>query len=1329
MVLFERDPPSSWQTRLPPRRYRFIPGRSLLSRPNRIPEPETVPPPPLSSLLTRRVCTTILNYALLSLLDISLVALSPIVFASPVAVGGLGMQPATIGLVLALQGIVTGAATALLVPRMQRWFGMRMTYRCGVWLYLGQIWLFPAMHYAVKLNLGGGMGVWVLIGLYTIISCASPISFLLALQGIVTGAATALRMQRWHANDLSMRRMALPGTDLAVPRDALCGQAEPGRWDGRMGTDWVIYYYFVCLADQFLLSAPLYFSRVAESAMLGCNQWAGSDFGLCYARDWPGSRDLTFCAFGQFRVLFGLHQPIGSHCALYWHQYADARRLDCGHSIVSVIILRSRWAQSPLEHLVQLIDPNNGVTRPGSLRSFDSSESESDVVETPASDSAADAQIKLAENDNNLQHGAYPSPETALANLACTSCSLSRRVVTSLQRFAHIRPETDAAELSHDMITTYPDASDEGRVKPIRSILLSNVKDIDPYDPTQPTRVRMHMSVLGLDVSADVEYDTEESAHEWRREVSAALYMYRHHRKTLIGHGNEKVSPRPEDAQTESRGVRICIPLALIKEYQHEWWAAWAFILSVAVDHRSSSGGIRDIVPSGSLDSAVKSVLRAVAPLESDMGQLAQSVMPKSTKRESFTGLSLPCSHTPSLSPTTTVSTDSSSVREPIASVYVPPSPSPWLQTTPSGPEPEGLAQVLHLSVLQGDDRWNQFDNLVKARRENGVPPNAQVVLDWGELVFDEHTGSESGSDSTREMKVEAPAFNEMSSAERKIRRLFAIDDQQKVWIARCRLCKTISSTTYFVITDRFVCYWAKSFGTHDTRYRFPVSSVRGASTAYVYAPLVYGLRLQIRGQHDLTFEFNSRELRDEALTKLKAIADTNLASENGPIATTGSEVPSPRAEHPSPITIPEFSSTQECVSNAPALFSPLSRTMRRINSVHIPPALVSRFPKPINVPPTAIVHIPSKHFVCLTIGSRGDVQPYIALARGLMAEGHRVTIVTHEEYKEWCEGWGLSVENRMFSPQFFKEGLTNFRDWLDDLLLDSWKQCQDADVLIQSPSAMAGAHIAEALSKFRPLPEYYSTMPWTRTNDYPHAFMTPPMEISGSFNYSTINRWRRKHLGLPSTDMAHLAQTKIPFIYNFSPAVVPKPLDWKDPITISGYWFLDDADLNWEPTQELTDFMNKARKDNKPLVYIGFGSIVVPNPKAMTRSIVKAVLKSDVRAILSKGWSARMSKEIGPEVELPPEVFSVDKIPHDWLFPKIDAALHHGGAGTTGASLRAGIPTLIKPWFGRAVSDRIMKEKAAAVGEKIRSENGVANAIRAIYTYLPRAAQDRTTL
>jgi hypothetical protein len=139
--------------------------------------PTTVPPPPLSSLLTPRICITILNYALLSLLDISLVAVQPIVFATSIELGGLGMEPASIGLILALQGLITGAATALLVPRMQRRIGMRRMYRGGVWLYFVQIWLLPAMHYAVRFNVGRGLGVYVLIGVYAVVSCASPISF------------------------------------------------------------------------------------------------------------------------------------------------------------------------------------------------------------------------------------------------------------------------------------------------------------------------------------------------------------------------------------------------------------------------------------------------------------------------------------------------------------------------------------------------------------------------------------------------------------------------------------------------------------------------------------------------------------------------------------------------------------------------------------------------------------------------------------------------------------------------------------------------------------------------------------------------------------------------------------------------------------------------------------------------------------------------------------------------------------------------------------------------------------------------------------------------
>jgi len=173
--------------------------------------------------------------------------------------------------------------------------------------------------------------------------------------------------------------------------------------------------------------------------------------------------------------------------------------------------------------------------------------------------------------------------------------------------------------------------------------------------------------------------------------------------------------------------------------------------------------------------------------------------------------------------------------------------------------------------------------------------------------------------------------------------------------------------------------------------------------------------------------------------------------------------------------------------------------------------------------------------------------------------------------------------------------------------------------------------------------------------------------------------------------------------------------------------------------------------------VYIGFGSIVVPDPKAMTRCVVDAVLQSGVYAILSKGWSDRLHTQAAetsqPEEPFPKQIYSVSSIPHDWLFKRIDAACHHGGAGTTGASLRAGIPTIIKPFFGDqffwadrvealgigtgvrkltvdslsqaltlATTDQKQIECARLVGEKIRSENGVATAVESIYRDLDYA-------
>lgn len=158
------------------------------------------------------------------------------------------------------------------------------------------------------------------------------------------------------------------------------------------------------------------------------------------------------------------------------------------------------------------------------------------------------------------------------------------------------------------------------------------------------------------------------------------------------------------------------------------------------------------------------------------------------------------------------------------------------------------------------------------------------------------------------------------------------------------------------------------------------------------------------------------------------------------------------------------------------------------------------------------------------------------------------------------------------------------------------------------------------------------------------------------------------------------------------SPVVIPPPLDWRENIHVTGYWWLDNPDNSktskWEPPAELLEFLDRAKQNGKKVVFIGFGSIIIPDPVEMTRVVSEAVEKADVYAIIAKGWSDRNksdddSEKTKAEAEKQEEkeakimekdfIFNVKTVPHDWLFPKIDAAVHHGGAGTTGASLRGG--------------------------------------------------------
>src|SRR6266498_1137712 len=224
--------------------------------------------------------------------------------------------------------------------------------------------------------------------------------------------------------------------------------------------------------------------------------------------------------------------------------------------------------------------------------------------------------------------------------------------------------------------------------------------------------------------------------------------------------------------------------------------------------------------------------------------------------------------------------------------------------------------------------------------------------------------------------------------------------------------------------------------------------------------------------------------------------------------------------------------------------------------------------------------------------------------------------------------------------------------------------------------------------------------MPWTRTRAYPHAFAVPDHDLKAPYNYSSyilienafwlaispqVNRWRKNTLKLRSTNLEKMEPSTVPFLYNFSERIVPKASDWADWIHVTGYWFLDNPDLGWTPSEDLLEFMDKNRKNKKPIVYIGFGSIVVDDPQAMTKSIIEAVQKSKVAAILSKGWSDRLQQKKSDQNEenYPPSIYPLKSVPHDWLFPQVDAVIHHGGAGTTAAGLRAGVPAIIKPFFG----------------------------------------------
>jgi UDP:flavonoid glycosyltransferase YjiC (YdhE family) len=193
------------------------------------------------------------------------------------------------------------------------------------------------------------------------------------------------------------------------------------------------------------------------------------------------------------------------------------------------------------------------------------------------------------------------------------------------------------------------------------------------------------------------------------------------------------------------------------------------------------------------------------------------------------------------------------------------------------------------------------------------------------------------------------------------------------------------------------------------------------------------------------------------------------------------------------------------------------------------------------------------------------------------------------------------------------------------------------------------------------------------------------------------INRFRTKVLDLEPLSAIWapglLTRLRIPTTYCWSPALIPKPNDWSMEINISGFYFLNLAS-SYTPDPDLAAFLDTG----PPPVYIGFGSIVVDNPNALTRMIFDAVSSLGIRALVSKGWGGLGADSVG----IPDGVFMLGNCPHDWLFKRVSAVVHHGGAGTTAAGINSGKPTVVVPFFGDQPFWGSMIAKAGAGPEPI---------------------------
>lgn len=434
-----------------------------------------------------------------------------------------------------------------------------------------------------------------------------------------------------------------------------------------------------------------------------------------------------------------------------------------------------------------------------------------------------------------------------------------------------------------------------------------------------------------------------------------------------------------------------------------------------------------------------------------------------------------------------------------------------------------------------------------------------------------------------------------------------------------------------------------------------------------------------------------------------------------------------------------------------------------------------------------------------LAMGSRGDVQPYLALALGLKDVGYDVVFVAYTNFAEEVEAQGLEyrpvlgdyqeivsgelgaklleqepARRRIKMEETGQNPLLLARHFLATIsplmkkgLEDCLRVCRGSDLIVCSAIGLFYAyHVAEKLD-IPYVPAFLQPVHPTRhvpCMPFPQApsIAGQNPKLSGGYNLLTYwaadkvllllrratDRARREALDLPSmrgtNPVGAVVRERRPCLYAFSEEVLSRPPDWGDHLSVTGYWFLNRPE-DWQPPEDLVDFLSSS----PPPVSVGFGSMNEREPEKTTEVALDALRVSGKRGILLTGWGGLSN------ADLPDDVYKAEEIPHEWLFARVAAAVHHGGAGTTAASLRAAAPTVIVPFIGdqslwgrlvhaigagpapiprkklstgrlagaigAAVGDRNMKSRSAVIARNIEAEDGVGSAVETLSLYLAR--------